>query len=463
MSKEEKQRQLATRIITTVGGKENVIQVAHCITRLRFYVKDKSRIDLQQLQALDGVVGTQWQGEQFQIVIGQDVADVYREVSAQLGMDVKEQLSENLDTTKKGRVTLAAFFDGISGAITPLLPILIGGGMIKVILMLAIQFSLIGKTNQTYVVLSFATDAVFYFLPVFIGATGARKFGANMGLGMLLGSILVFPGFVSAIAEGTSLSIFSLPIYATTYGKSVFPMIMTTFVLAIVEKTITRFSPKIVRSILVPFLALLIMIPLMLVVIAPIGDIIGTYLATAIFWLYDTTGFISVGILSAVFAILVMTGTQHALLPVVFTVMAASGFEPMIIFANTLYTINQGVVTLAVGIKEKNPEVKSTAFAATVSSFVAGISEPALFGFTLKNKVLLVSSMVGCFFGGLYGGITGVGIYQLPGSVGFLVAPAFYNGNTWSILNFFIAVFIACAITFAGCYFIALKKNKEVN
>lgn len=464
MKKEEQFSALASEIIEGVGGKENIAYLIHCLTRLRFNVKDKSKVNVEKLNQLTGTVGTQWQGEQFQVIIGQNVADVYKEVCKQADIEVKEQLDVKLDDDMpKAKFSMNVIFDGISGTIAPLLPMIIGGGMIKVILMLALQFNLIDASNATYIALSFATESVFYFLPVFIGATGARKFGANMGYGMLLGAILVFPAFVQAVSAGDALSVFGLPILGVSYSSSVFPMIMTTFILARVEKFFTKVSPAVIRSILVPLLTLLVMVPLMLVVIAPLGSIVGTYLSQAIVWLYDTTGFFGVGILSGAFVFLVMTGTHTALAPVLFGLLTTLGFDPLVLFANTLYTLNQGVVTFVVGLKTKEVETRSTAFAATISSFVAGISEPALFGFTLKNRKLLYSSMIGCFCGGLYGGLMGVAVYQLSGSVGFLGTPGFYNGSVGSIIHLFIAIAISFVVTFGLCYFFALKEDKGEN
>lgn len=453
MAKNEKHRQLAENILTEVGGKENITHLVNCLTRLRFTFSDKSKVNVDAINNIPGVMGTQWQGDQFQVVIGQDVGDVYKEVCNLAGIEQQKMVDDQPE--KKRKISAALFFDSISGCIAPILPLLIGAGLFRVVLMVAVKLGL-DATGSTYTVLSYVGDAAFYFLPIFVGATGARKFGANIGYGMLIGAVLVFPGFIEAIGSGQALTLFGIPIYPASYSSSVFPMIMATYVLSHVERLITKISPKIVRSITVPFFTLLIMIPLTLIVIAPLGSIVGGFITTGILWLYNTTGFLGVGVMAGLYSVLCLTGMHTATLPAMLELFGTLGYEPIMLMSALLYTLNQGVVSLAVALRTKDTEIRSTALAASVSAFVAGISEPSLFGFTLKNRKLLYSSIVGCFAGGLYAGAMKVHAVAVPGSVGFMGVPAFVSS-----IQLLIAIGISFVVTFGLCFFFVLKKERE--
>lgn len=455
----KKYEELSDQIIDLVGGKGNVSYLAHCITRLRFTVKDKSKVKDKEIEKLPGAVGINWSGDQLQVIIGQNVGDVYKMICEKHDFEMKGSINENLEDKKKG-FNLNTIFDSISGCVTPLLPLLIGGGMIKAVLLILLQLNLMTPENPTYIVLSFAGDAAFHFLPVFIGATGARKFGANMAYGMLIGATLIHPQFIEMITSGTPLSIYSIPVYATTYGSTIFPMILATFILSYVERFITKYTPKIVKSMVVPLLTLLIMLPLTLCLLAPLGSILGTYITDFIMWLYDTTGFFAVGIVCVLYLPLCLTGMHTATLPVLFTMLTTVGYDPLLVIASMLYTINQGVVALLSSVKTKDTEERSEALTCTFTSFVAGISEPALFGFTLKNKRLIYASMIGCFAGGLYAGITNVYCYAIAGTVGFLGLPGFVGPDSMNLINMIIAIIISGIVTFGLGFKFGYKKEE---
>ena len=466
MATNKKYDELADAIIPLVGGKGNIKFLAHCVTRLRFNVKDKSLIQVEAIEGLKGVVGSRWSGDQFQIIIGQHVGDVYKVVCEKIDYTPANTISSEINVKqemKKG-FTITKVFDAISGCMTPLIPLLIGGGMLKAILLILQQMSLITPENPTYIVLSFVGDSAFYFLPVFVGAMGARKFGANMVYGMLIGASLVHPQFMELVSNETPLSVFNLPIPPIPYSNSIIPMILSTFILSYVEKYMTKYTPKVLQSMLVPVLTLLIMIPLTFCLLAPIGAIAGTYLASVISWLYETTGFLAVGLTCAIYVLLCLTGMHTALLPVGITMLTTVGYEPLLTTAAVIYTINQGIVSLVVAVKSKDTEERSTAITCTITALVAGISEPALFGFTLKNKRLLICSMIGCFFGGVYAGLTHVYSYAITGTVGLLVFPGYVGPNAMNLINGAIALAISCAVTFVlGMIFGFKETDSEGN
>lgn len=464
MTKNSQYDDLGRKLLDLVGGKGNISFFTHCITRLRFNVKDKGLVDESEINKMNGVVGSQWQGDQYQIIIGQHVRDVYQVISELSGLDgAKERVAEeNMVQTGNKKFSIGKIVDAISGTMMPLLPLLIGGGMLKAILLILQQLSLISTESPTSIVLTFVGDAAFYFLPVFVGATGARKFGANMAYGMLIGASLISPQFMELIDKGAPLSVFNLPIPPIPYMNSIIPMILATFVLSYVEKYVTKFTPKVLQSLVVPVVTLLIMIPLTLCLLAPIGAIAGSFLGTFITWFYETTGFLAVGFTCSVYVLLCLTGMHHALLPVGLTMLTTVGYEPLLTTAAVLYTINQGIVALVVAVKSKDTEERSTAFTCVITALVAGISEPALFGFTIKNKGLMISSMIGCFFGGIYAGITNVYCYGIAGSVGLLVFPGYVGPDPMNLVHAAIAAAISCAVTFVlGMLFGYREKDSD--
>ncbi|MDU5334914.1 PTS transporter subunit EIIC [Enterococcus sp.] len=458
--------ELAEILVELVGGKGNISFFTHCITRLRFNVKDKGLIEEKAIDGTRGVVGSQWQGDQFQIIIGQHVGEVYKVICEKIGYENKKEVSsdEIVEETGKKKFSIGKIFDAISGCMTPLLPLLIGGGMLKAILLILTQFSLISVESSTYVILSLVGDAAFYFLPVFVGATGARKFGANMGFGMLIGASLIHPQFLEAVASGTPLSVYGLPVFAANYSSTIIPMILSTFILSYVEKYVTKYTPKVLQSMAVPVVTLLIMIPLTFCLLAPLGSIIGFYLADLIMWLYNTTGFLAVGVTSAVYILLCLTGMHTAILPIGFTMLTTVGYDPLLFTGAILYTVNQGIVALIVAIRTKDVEERSTALTCVITALIAGISEPALFGFSLKNKKLFYSSMIGCLVGGLYIGITKTYAYALTGTAGLLALPGYVGPNSMNLVNMCIGIAISCVVTFAlGMVFAYSKDSKEKN
>ena len=315
----QKYQELSDKIVGLVGGKANVQFFTHCVTRLRFNVKDESAVKKDEIEKLPGVLGSQWQNGQYQIIIGQAVNDAYRLICEKNGFAVEKSVDEKLDdekpAQKKGvKAVIDKIFDGISGSLTPLIPALIGCGMIKVILIL-MDMAGVPADSGTYQLLTFAGDAGFYFLPIMIGAFAAKKFGANPALGMVIGGLLIYPSFASGVSDGTAFNFLGIPVYGVGYSSTIFPIILCCAVMAPIEKFFAKHSPDILRSVLEPLLTIIVMIPLAYCVLGPIGSFLGTYLSTFVLWLYNTLGFIGVAAFAAVMPFVIMTGMHGAFVP----------------------------------------------------------------------------------------------------------------------------------------------------
>lgn len=444
-------QEISKELLEAVGGKENVVFFQHCTTRLRFNVKDRNKVDLKTIKNTDKVMGTQWSNEELQIIIGPAVAQLYDAMCEYAGFERAAAIDENLDADLKEKLTvkgvLMGILDGISGSITPIIPMLIGGGMIKVIYMLLEMVGVLSAESTTYQILTWVGDAFIYYFPIYLGYTSARKFNASISIGMLLGAVLVYPSFIAAVGAGTPLSIFGLPVYMTNYTSTVIPIIMTTFVLSKLEKLLNKFIPDFLKASLVPTLSLVVMIPLMLVVIAPLGYYIGTYITGAIIWVYEKIGFLGVAILCALLPLMVMTGMHTLMTPYWVTAFSSLGYDLFFLPAMIISNLNQAAATLAVGVKAKTEKVKSTALSCAVTAFVAGVTEPAMFGVTIKYKKPLYAALIGNAVAGLIIGILHVACYAFPGSGGLFALVTFVgpNGN---LIKFIIAALIGMAVTF---------------
>lgn len=463
-----KYENLSKNILEAVGGKNNIVSVLHCMTRLRFNVKDRSLVDLKKIENMEKVMGVQWSNDELQVIIGAMVRDVYTEFCEYAGFEKKSAVSENLDNDlprEKQKITpkliVTKTLDAIVGSITPLIPMMIGAGLLKSLAMVLNVLGVLPADSSTYQVIMWAGDGFVYFLPIFLGATSAKKFGTNIGLGMLLGGILIYPNFIAAVTEGTAMTILGLPIHMTNYANSVIPVILSVFVFSKIEKLVNKICPDVLKSTFVPVVSLLIMLPVMLVAVAPIGFYIGTFVTSGIIWAYETVGVFGVVILSALFPLLVMTGMHTTMRAYWLPAISTLGYEPFYLVSNFISNATQAAACLAVAIRAKNKNTKSIALSCSISAFIGGITEPAMFGVTLKYKKPLYAAMVGNIVGGLIAGLMKVYCYAIPGSGGIFGFVTFISDKATS--NFFwfmVAIVTSMIVAFVLSLFLGIKEEE---
>ena len=455
----QKYEQLASEIVDDIGGRDNITFFTHCVTRLRFNVKDQSKVNMDAVKKLPGALGAQWQNGQLQVIIGQDVADAYELVCKKNDLKMEEAVKENLDAKPEGKKgfkgVLDKFFDGISGSLTPLIQALIGCGMIKVILIF-MDMAGVSADSGTYQLLTFAGDAGFYFLPIMVGAFAAKKFGMNMAVGMVLGGMLIYPAFASGVSAGTAYDFLGIPVYGVSYLSTIFPVILACAVAAPIERFFGKHSPAILRSVLEPLLTILVMIPLTYCALGPIGSFLGQYLSAFILWLYNTIGFIGVAILAAFMPFIIMTGMHGAFVPYLMQMLTVSPlYEPIFFPALIISNIDQGIAALAVALKTKNEDIKSTGFSTAVTAVVAGVTEPAMYGINLKYKTPMYGAMIGSAIGGAVAGILKTAIYAFAGASSVIALPLFVSADKPNNFVFMlIAVAVGAVATFAATWFL---------
>lgn len=454
--KAEDRNLMAKKIIELVGGKENITSCIHCMTRLRFTVKDQSLVKVEEVQKMDKVLGAQWSNGQFQIIIGQWVPELYKEVCEVADIKQLAALDENVDEKKK--FGLGTIIDGISGCLAPAIPIVTGAGMIKVVVILTTMAGILEVGSPTHTVLSFAGEAGFYFLPVFLGAFAANKFKTSMPLGLLLGAILIAPEFNAAIAAGTALNVYGIPVYSTTYTGSIFPAIMAVFVMSYVERFFSKVIPNAVKVILVPLLTILVMLPLTFCLIGPIGSFLGIYIADGIMWLYTHLGFVGTAVLACVYPLLVITGMHGSLFPPMINALFTIGYDPIIGFSGVISNLCQGAATAAVAVKNKKE--RPNALSCTITAILGGVTEPAMFGINLKYRTPLIGSMIGAFCGGAVAGILKVYMYSLGGSAGIFGLAGFIGPTPSNLIYAVVALVVAMVVAFIATLFLYKPESK---
>lgn len=458
-------RPLAREIVQNIGGKDNISYLAHCMTRLRFSVKDLSAVDTEKMGKVKGVLGVQRVGEQIQVVIGNDVPEVYATVCDEYGFDKQKSLDENVDINlPKGKRTIGSVFGGIvsaiAGCVAPIIPVMIGSSLITLVITLLTNYASVDPTTNTIQVLTFVANAAFYFMPIYIGSTAAKKFNTNSGLGMLMGAILIHPTYTAAVAEQASLSVFGLPITMSSYTNTVLPVILIVFVMSYVERLWSRVIPKMVRSFLLPLATLLVMVPIAFCVLGPLGSLLSGYIMAFFTAVHNFTGFIGVGVVAAFYSVMVMTGTHVGMTPIMVQSFADYGYESLFYPAGCVANCNQGAAALAVAVKTKNKELKAEAFTASIPALLGRVTEPALYGINLKYKKPFYSAMIGSFFGGCFAGLVGTKVYFFGG--GGLLAFAGYigpDGGGSELLLALAGLGIGAVVTFVITLFLFSDKD----
>ena len=452
---------LAKEILQKIGGVDNVKYVTHCATRLRFNLIDENKEDSEAIKNIKGVTGFINKGGQFQVIIGTDVSHVYDEV-AKLTSDKVEE-ADKVTSTKKESI-LSRVLDTIAGIFTPVLPAITGAAMVKTLLiLLANVFKIMSVQSQEYIILNFVSDTAFYFLPIMLAYTAAKKFNMNPFMAMTLGGMMLHPTFAGLVnaSPQSPLNFFGLPVTLAKYGSTVIPIILVVWAGSYVERFADKVSPKIVRFFLKPFLTLLIMTPVTLVIVGPLGAIIANYVSAGMGVLYNSAPWLVALILGAFSPVLVMTGMHYALIPIVMQSMTTYGYDLMGV-GYLVANIAQGAAALAVAKKTRNKEFKSIAGSAGFTALI-GVTEPAMYGINIKLKKPFYSVLVAGGIAGLYCGITSVKRMAFA-PTGILTLPIFIDPNSaGNLINAAIGCVIAFVISFALTLYIGFEDVRELD
>lgn len=362
-------KETATAIVELIGGKENIAHLEHCSTRLRFTLKDNSLVQKDALEKVDGVIGVR-QNVQCQVIIGNDVVEVYDEVMNVLG---HELTADGGSEGKQKQSWGAVLLDFIISIFQPLIPAVAGGGVLKSLLLLASVTGLMDNTSQTYQILNLIGGAPLYFLPILVAITTANKLKVNQLVAVSAVGALILPELTTLLTDGAAFMGFGLQNIA--YASQVFPAILTVLFYAQIEKLFTRISPKPIRIFFVPMMSLVITVPVALLILGPLGFEVGTIFSAAIIWLYAHLGWVATGILAAVLPLMVVTGMHKAMIPYAVSSMSEMGAELLYLPASLAHNIAEAGACFAVSVRTKDQKLRSTAVSAGISALF-GITEP---------------------------------------------------------------------------------------
>ncbi len=459
-----KYEKLAKDIIKNVGGKDNVISVAHCVTRLRFKLKDESKAKTNVFKKMDGVVTVLSSGGQYQVVIGNHVPDVY-EVVASIGGFGE---GSDDDAPNDGSI-LDKFIDIVSGVFTPILSVLCAAGMTKGFNALFMALGFYGMDSGTYMILNAIGDSLFYFFPIFLGYTSAKKFKLNPFVGMAIGATLVYPSIVGSMGaepmsvffEGTMfaapvrLKFLGLPVVMMNYTSSVIPIIFATYMGAKFEKGLKKIIPDVVKSFLVPFFTMLVTIPLTLMIVGPITTVISQLLGNGILAALEISPVLAGLVLGGLWQVMVIFGLHWGIIPAIINNIMMNGYDVILALVFSASFAQIGVV-LAIMLKTKDKKLKALSLSAFISG-IFGVTEPAIYGITLPRKKPFIISCIAASIGGAVAGLMGAQTYMM-GGLGIFALPSSIH-PTDGIGNSFYAMIVAMVVGF-GLGFVMMMVTK---
>lgn len=452
-------QQLAAQILPLVGGKENIIRVYRCQTRLRFTLADESKADDKALEALDGVRKVLRSGGVYQVVIGTDVADLFAVLEPMCGSGEAKAAQADAPAEKKGPVTVV--IDFVSGTFQPIIPALSGAGMLKALMALLVLFGAIDSTSQTYAIFNFFADAVFYFLPIMIAFCEAQKLQCNPILAAAVAGIMMHPNWAAMVTAGDPVRFFEvIPFSLVNYSGTVIPIILVVLVQARVEKLLNRYIPKSVNLVFVPMLTFLIMGTLAMSVLGPIGNILGGYLSIFFNFLSVNASWAPAVLIGAFLPPMVMFGLHNGVAPLGVMQMADLGYDSIFGPGCVCSNIAQGTAALVVALRTGDVKLRQVATSGGITALM-GITEPVLYGVNLPRKYPLIAAMIGGGCGGLYAGLTHTHRFA-TGSSGLPAVLLYIGDNSMTcFINIIIALVISAVVTAAVTWVLSMKFEKK--
>lgn len=452
--------ELSKDIIKNIGGKENIVSLVHCATRLRFTLDSIENINKSALENLDGVMGVVASGGQAQIIIGTKVGQVYDAINDELGITSGEsKKTEEGDKKAKGEKKegnpIMRAIMVVPKVFTPILPAFVASSLLKALIAILNLTELIDVGSTTFQMLTIASDVAFFFLPILIAVSAARYFKTNIYMAAIIAAVLIHPSFAALIEAGGPITLFGLPVPLVKYGSSLIPSIIGVWILSYVEGFFNKHITESLRFVFAPLLTFLVMFVIMFVVVGPLGYYVGTLLATLMINLYDTAGVAAIVLIAVFKPFLVMTGMHYALAAAFLPVFIMQGYDAFYMVTSILPNLGQAGAAFGVFLRAKNKKLKAIALSTSFSAFM-GITEPALFGINLKYKRPMIGAMTGAGVGALYAAIMGVKFIAMAnfGIIGILgVMPEY-------MLHIVIAVIITLVVSTVVSFLLGINEKE---
>lgn len=457
-------RRIAEQVLTAVGGKENIISLQHCMTRLRFTLRDEKLPDQETIKRIPGVLGVIVSGGQFQVVIGQNVPKVYVVLCEMTGV-AEQPAVETEPGETKSRITWkkigANVMNYVAGSMTPLIPVIVAAALFRSVQVLIgpEMLGIIEAEGDLYLFFDIMYNAFFYFLPIYLGYTAAQKLGATPALGMFTACMLLVPDFTALIESGASFHVYGIPAPVNNYGQSILPILLSAWVMSYVEKFFRKIIPETFSTLFAPFFTMAVMAPVTFCALAPMGFVIGDYLGNALVVFGDFGGFAAVAVVAAVYEYLVMAGMHGFIILFAITIMLQNGSEGFILPAAACATWSVFGMAAGAVLRLRNRKEKSLAVGALVSGMVGGVVEPALYGVGVKYRRPFAAMSVGGLAGGLYAGLTQVGVY-VAASSNVLVVLGYVGGGTQNIINGLVSCLVSFVVSAVITYLFGFRKDE---
>lgn len=440
---------VATQVVELSGGSENIKTVAHCATRLRFTLVNKSKADIEGIKKIKGILGCIYATEQLQIILGKDVLGVYNAVLK--GYSFKGGGEVDDKSTEKGPLTVRSVFDAVigfvAGAVAPLVPALIGGGMLKVLLLLITYAVPSFEASNTYTILGWVANAPFYFMPIFVAYGAAKKLGGTPIYAMAAVASQLTPAFTTVVSEGTSMTLLGIPVGLVKYQQQLLPALLIALACYYIEKLLNKIVPGIFKSIFVGMGTMGLSMILGFTILGPLGSYVGSAISGVFVWLGANVGFVAVAVLSACLPWLVMTGMHHAISPFMSQSIANPGYDPIFRPAFILHNMAEGGACLGVGLRTKDAQFRSECLSLAFGCIVAGVTEPTIYGVNLKLKKPMIGVMIGGAVGGVITGLMGARAYSMGYST-IMALPIFEDTIVAMLIGIIVAIVVSAIVSF---------------
>lgn len=459
-------KKLAKDIVTNVGGEDNIQVVNHCMTRLRFNLKDNSKPDKKVLEGLEGVLGVVYAGDQYMVILGQHLLPTYEEIVNNYHVKAGESIDENLDDLSNTKEPLSFKNAGgrligfISSSVTPLIPGLIAGGMLKVVLLLVVTFlSPEFAESSSHQLLSAIADAPFYFMPLIVAYGAATKLGGTPVYSIVAAAALLHGNYTGLVTEAaTNVNLFGINVPLLSYGTSLLPALLIAVVAYYAEKYLNKIVPGIFKSVFVGMGTVLIAGGLAFVVLGPLGNMLGQVIASVFMFLSGTIGPIAVGLLAAALPWMVMTGMHTAIAPFMTQLLVNPGYDAIIRPAFLLHNMAEGGANLGVAARTKNAKLRSECISLAIGCIVAGVTEPAIYGVNLKYRKPMYGVMAGGFVGGVVASLLGARVY-IMGYSNLLALPIFQETVMAIVIGIVATIVTAAVVT----YMLGIDETESVD
>lgn len=465
----KKYNKMLNEILDAVGGKENILVCFHCATRLRLQLKDFEKLKGEVLDNIEGVVGKNITADQLQIIIGPHVQDVYDELCDMARFRKENAIEENMEDGGKltVRKILGKVVDVISGSFVPLIPIIVAASFIKLLATLLgpSMFNVISAESNLYVLFTFVGDAGFYYLPIFMGYTAAKKMGASKVLGMFMGAIMLHPTLTELVASGQSFTVYGIPMKDVSYASSTIPMILVILVMSYVEKIFKKIIPNSLKMVFVPLCTMLVMLPVALCIIGPLGVNISSGLTNGLLAVASWGWFGSIVVSAlggALWNVLVLCGMHLAYYMAGVTIFVENGSDPLImptVIAGTMGILGMSFGALLKFRKDKENRALISGYLAT--HILGGVTEPAVFGIGMRYTGPFIGACLGGAAGAIYYGISGATITTMMAASNFLIFAQFLGSSKANIINGVIGGVIAAAVSCIYTYLFGFKKKES--